>query len=174
MSANARRFSVPFLIYFILLLGLLYMFHAELFVTAIRLYVTAEHNPRAEQLLGDYYENNAQLSDSLAKSFYVSAMKKYEAQLPTASSEQQALIKFKIGHLYLCGKGVDTNTAEAKRWLNEALKLATGSNAKSQEMLISEIKQGLIFANAGSNKKGAATIQPCRLQSESEFFKTLR
>jgi hypothetical protein len=40
-------------------------------------------------------------------------------------------------------------------------------------MLISEIKQGLSFANAGGNNKGNM-IPPCHLQSEMEFFNTLK
>lgn len=176
MSTNAKRFSAPFVLYLVVLLGLIYMFHTELFVTGIRLYVTAVHNPKAEQLLGDYYQNSAQLSDELAKSFYASSMKKYKDQLPTAAGEQQASIKLRIGQLYLCGKGVETNTTEAKRWFEEALALTTGSNDKSHEMLISEIKQGISYANQGNKKLGmdrTNPIQPCHLQSESEFFNLL-
>lgn len=173
MSTNANRFSAPFVLYLIVLIGLIYMFRSELFVTGIRLYVTAVHNPKAEQLLGDYYENSAQLSNELSKSFYVSAMKKYKDQLPTASNEQQAVIKLRIGQLYLCGKGVEANTSEAKQWLNEALSLAT-ANAKPQ--VVSDIKQSLTYANE-SNKKSdngkPNMIQPCHLQSESEFFNLL-
>ena len=176
MSTNTKRFSAPFVLYLVVLLGLVYMFHTELFVTGIRLYVTTVHNPKAEQLLGDYYQNSSQLSDELARSFYASSMKKYKDQLPTASSEQQALIKLKIGQLYLCGKGVEANASEAKHWFDEALALATGANAKSQEILVSEIKQGIIFANEGNKKMGLGkgnVIQPCHLQSESEFFNLL-
>lgn len=171
MSTSTKRFSVPFVLYLVVLLGLIYMFHTELFITGIRLYVAAIHNAKAEQLLGDYYQNNSQLSNELAKTFYTSAMKKYKDQLPTASSEQQALIKLRVGQLYLCGKGVEPNATEAKHWFDEALTLAT--NAKSQEMLISEIKQSLTFANEGNKKISIGRsnmIQPCHLQSESEFF----
>jgi TPR repeat protein len=177
MSTNTKRVVAPSVLYIIVLLGLVYMFHTELFVTGIRLYVAAVHNSKAEQLLGDYYQNNALLSDDLAKSFYASSMKKYKEELSTVSPEQQALIKLRLGQLYLCGKGVEPNTTEAKRWFDEALTLAN-SNAKSHEELISEIKQGLSFANAGDHNKmepgRGNMIQPCHLQSEMEFFKTLK
>lgn len=178
MSTNTKPSSVPFVLYLIVLLGLVYMFHRELFASGIRLYVEAVHNPKAEQFLGDYYQNSAQVSDELSKSFYISSMKKYKEQLPAASSEQQASIKFKIGQMYLCGRGVDPNTTEAKHWFDEALALATGSsNAKSQELLINEIKEGLSFTNTGNSKtemdKGNM-IKPCHLQSEREFFSTLK
>jgi TPR repeat protein len=174
MPSSTKRFSVSSVLYLVVLLGLVYMFHTELFVTGIRLYVTVVHNPRAEQLLGDYYQNNAQLSGELARNFYNNAMKNFKEQLSVAPTEQQALIKFNMGRLYLCGKGVETNASEAKRWLEEALALATSSDAKSQEMLIREIKEGLTFAKEGNKKidKGNL-IPPCHLQPTYEFFKLL-
>ncbi|HXH54458.1 MAG TPA: hypothetical protein VNK03_01790 [Gammaproteobacteria bacterium] len=173
MSTNTKPFSVSFVLYFIVLLGLVYMFHTELFVTGIRLYVATTHNPKAEQLLGDYYQNSAQLNNELAKSFYTSSMKKYKEQLPTTPSEQQAGIKFKIGQMYLCGKGIDPSATEAKQWFDEALVLANDSKAKSPGTLINEIKQGLSFANSDGIHKGTM-IPPCHLQSEMEFFNTLK
>lgn len=172
MSTNAKPSSLPFVIYVVVLLGLVYMFHTELFITGIRLYVAAVQNPKAEQLLGDYYQNNAQLSNELAKNFYTSSIKKYKEQLPTATKEQQASIKLRVGQLYLCGKGVEQSNTDAKQWFDEALALTNNANMPSQTMLVSEIKQGLSFASA--NTKPSANIPPCHLQSEMEFFSTLK
>lgn len=170
MSANTNRFSAPFVIYLVVLLGLVYMFHTELFVTGIRLYVTAVHNAKAEQLLGDYYQNSAQLNEDLSKSFYSSAMKKYKDELATAPIEQQAFIKLKVGQLYLCGKGVEANANEAKKWLDEALSLTTAS---SKPQLVNEIKQTLTYTSNGAKNGNTTLMQPCHLQSESEFFNLL-
>ncbi len=172
MSANTKPSSIPFMLYLVVLFGLIYMFHTELFITGIRLYVAAIQNPKAEELLGDYYQNNAQLSNELAKTFYTSSIKKYKEQLPTATREQQASIKLRVGQLYLCGKGVEQSNTEAKQWFDEALAAVSSENMSSQAMLISEIKQGLSFASA--NTPPNTNIPPCHLQSEMEFFNTLK
>src|SRR5690349_6381848 len=96
-TATTRRFSVPFVLYLVVLLGLIYMFHTELFVTGVRMYVSVVNSPRAERLLGDYYQNSAYQNNGLANTFYASSMKKYKDQLSSAAPEQQAVTKLMIG-----------------------------------------------------------------------------
>lgn len=168
-TAKTKGFSIPFILYLVVLLGLIYMFHTELFVTGMRMYVSVVNNPRAERLLGDYYQNNAHQSNELANNFYMTSLKKYKEQLNTATPDQQASIKLMIGQLYLCGKGMSANPSEAKHWFDEALKLANDSGNKSPELL-NEIKQSLSMTDSAKQQGGMVDAQPCHLQSEAEFF----
>lgn len=169
-TAKTKGFSIPFVLYLVVLLGLVYMFHTELFVTGMRMYVSVANNPHAERLLGDYYQNSAHQNNELASIFYVTSMKKYKEQLNTATPERQASIKLMIGQFYLCAKGTNSNPLEAKRWFEEALKLENDSNSKSPELL-NEIKQSLAMTEG--TKQGSVIggdTQPCHFQSEAEFF----
>lgn len=167
-SSNNKCPTIPFIIYLIVLIGLIYAFHIELFVTGVRIYVTAVNDPRAERLLGDYYRNSAHLSADLANTFYMNAMKKYRADLPSANPIEQANIKFQIGRFYLCAKGVPQNQAEAKRWFDDALQTITAaSNASEPEhnALIANIK-----VSAATIGQSVDSILACQPQTEAEFI----
>jgi len=173
LSQGRRLFNIPVAIYLVILLGLFYMFHTELFVTGVRLYVLAVDNSRAERLLGDYYQNSASLNNELARNFYGSAMKKYKEALlnTTLPANKVACIKFTIGQLYQCGKGVLPYPLEAKHWYTEALAAAEEA-AKQHEPINEQMLKNLNEALATTEQsiKMGTTPPPCPLQSDGDFL----
>lgn len=119
-----KKASTSWIISLLFLGVLMYTFRTELFITGVRVFASVTHSPRSEQLLGNYYRNSARLNTVLANTFYVSALQKYESDLPQAKDEEKTRIQFNIGKLYQCGKGVPKNLNEAKRWYHDALKSA--------------------------------------------------
>ena len=180
MSTDSRRFTVPFIFYLIILIALIYGFRTELFVTGLRLYVAAVNDPRAERLLGEYYQHNANLSNQLALSFYSSAFKKYKETLTNAKPDKEAIGKLQIGRIYLCGRGVPQNTPEAKRWFDEASKAAdeaTKQGITLPTQVNQDIKEGLAAAEQTSDGSGngSSPTNPlqssvCRFMTDPEFF----
>jgi hypothetical protein len=121
----------------LLLVVLLAVFHTELYVTGVRIYVAFSENPRAERYLGDYYHNNAQKNVNLSDQFYVSSLKGLLARLNTAPSERIPNIHMAIGGLYECGKGVPQSYKIAADHYGAAVKAQKdGSNPEFQAALM--------------------------------------
>jgi hypothetical protein len=174
MPSNNRRITGPFVIYLIILFGLIYMFHVELLVTGIRLYVLGYDSARAERLLGDYYFNNASLNNELARNFYSSALRKYKEQLNTSgiSPAKVALIKYRIGQFYQCGKGLPPYATEAKRWYTEALQSADLAKEKQEvpfdEKMLNELKANMSIIDQSISL--GTSLPPCAFPSQSDIL----
>lgn len=169
MSTSAGKVTVT-IIYLVILLGLIYAFHVELFVAGVRLYTLAVKCPRCERLLGDYYQYVAASSSELASGFYVTGLKSLKDELgETSIPSKQAKIKMNIGRYYECGKGIPKNTNEATKWYTDALTtLDTTKNQSPSQKEVSlrdEINQHLqTVKNSGP--------QTCNLPKPEEFIRT--
>ena len=174
MPSDNRRITGPFVIYLIILFGLIYMFHVELLITGVRLYVLGYDSARAERLLGDYYFNNASLNSELARNFYSSALRNYKEQLNTSNipPAKVALIKYRIGQFYQCGKGLPPYATEAKRWYTEALQAANIATEKQEasfdEKTLAELKANLNIIDQSISL--GTTLPPCAFPSETEIL----
>jgi len=122
MTSNTiTGLTIPRLLYLVILFSLIFGFYKELAVTGIKLYTNVIKDPRAEQLLGDYYRTNSRLNGQLSYQFYSSALKNYQNSIPGLVITRKALVNLRIGQLYECGKGVVQNLSQAKHWYQAAL-----------------------------------------------------
>ena len=171
---NTSRFSMPYVIYLVILSGLIFAFHTELLVITVRVYLFATNNPKAERLLGDYYQNSAHLSTELAKGFYGNAMRDLSDELAKVNNNPQkiAQIKLGIGQLFQCGYGMPKNLPEAKRWYEEALQSTEHVDNQNPNLfaLIKEIKNSIAVTNLSLESNSTPL---CPYLSESEFIKNI-
>ncbi len=172
MKPKCRSLSIPVFLNIILLLLLIYTFRIELLTTSMRLSVSIFNQPRLERLLGDYYQNSAALSSNLAHDFYLKALQKEKSALVTSTPHQTALIQFRIGRSYLCGKGTSQNLTEAKHWFDSALKSSQVAAKKGQPIpseLSHEITEAVAQIHSADGKKNIF-IPTCLVKSDSELI----
>lgn len=158
------------IIYLVILLGLIYAFHLELFVASVRLYTLAVKCPRCERLLGDYYQYVSQNSAELASGFYVSGLKSLKDKLnETTNPDVQAKIKLNIGRYYECGKGVNKDNSEASRWYSDALTTLDTVKQPTQKeaVLRTEITQHLRSIKSPGDGKSS----PCNFSNPELFIR---
>ncbi len=113
--------SISRVFYLVILIVLITSFARELAVTGLKFYTSLVRDPRAEQLLGDYYRMHAKASTQLSYQFYNYARADYETSLPSITPERQAAAYYHIGQLYECGKGVLQDLTKAQHWYQIAL-----------------------------------------------------
>lgn len=170
MSNGSRR--VVF-IPLILLIILVVLFYNELIALGLRMYVAVTDNPRAEILLGKYYQNSGFYNLNYANRFYERAHDQLKGSMENGTVQE----KIWVGRLYQCGRGVSRDTTEAKRWYDAASKDATPEQKAEIQRHITNLNDSTTSkttnakTNSGDNGQGVMQYPGCTDYNDNRFFK---
>ena len=84
-NGQTKKFNV---ISLILLIILIILFHTELFILGVRVYVAVTSSAEGDKLLGNYYRMSALQNEAYADTFYMDALNKYQNNLKLLTNKQ--------------------------------------------------------------------------------------
>jgi TPR repeat protein len=114
-----KKFRPIVIFILVICLSIAYVLKDEILLTGVSIYALSGSGT-AQQLIGEYYADKSRTYNKKANEYFTNSLMIYKSKYTKLDPRKQGAVAHIIGSNYECGKGVESNKDEAKKWYEES------------------------------------------------------